>query len=168
MVLGFLGIKMKPINIFAVFMSVALTSCAGASGVRMSEREILVQSSAAPICGGQGAMKVAQTQAAIETIRAGYDRYVITGAASANNVRSHVVPGSSNTYGTANVYGNSATFNSTTTYSPTVVTTGRHEQSFAIRLFKEGEPGASGAISARSILGPKWAEKAKSGVITCN
>lgn len=159
---------MKFRHFIGLLLSVSLASCAGASGVRMSEREILVRSSAAPVCGGQGAMKVAQTQAAIETIRAGYDRYIITGAASANNVRTHVVAGSSSTYGTANLSGNTATFNSNTTYSPKVLTTGRHEQSFTIRLFRDGEPGASNAISARSVLGPKWAEKAKSGVITCN
>lgn len=158
---------MKKLNILALVLATAMSGCAGASAVRMSEREMLVQSSAAPACGGQGAAKVAQKQAAIETIRAGYDRYVITGAASANNVRSQVVAGSANTYGTANVYGNSATFNSTTTYTPTVVTTGRHEQSFAIHMFKEGETGASQAISARSILGPKWPEVVKKGVFTC-
>jgi hypothetical protein len=40
---------------------------------------MIIQTGAAPICGGAGALKVSQQLAAIETIKAGYDRYIITG-----------------------------------------------------------------------------------------
>lgn len=158
---------MKKTILYTAAACLILTGCAGSSAVRMSEREMLVQSSAAPVCGGEGAAKVAQKQAAIETIKAGYDRYMIVGAQSANNIQTHVMPTSSTTYGNATLYGNRATYNATTSYNSTVMTTGRHQQQFVIRMFKDADQGASDAISARSILGPKWQEVIKGGVYTC-
>jgi hypothetical protein len=65
----------------------ALAGCARGEAVRTSANTMMVQTSAAPVCGGGGALQVAQRVAAIETIRAGYDRYIITGGQSQNNFR---------------------------------------------------------------------------------
>jgi hypothetical protein len=147
---------------------ILLTACAGSSAMRVSANEIIIKTSAAPICGSSGAAKVAQKQAAIETLKAGYDRYVILGEASGNNISTTQLPGTYQTYGSANVYGNYGTYQATTTYQPgAVITTGGYQQSLGIRMFKEGDPNGSVAIPAREILGPKWAESIKSGVFTC-
>ncbi len=34
-------------------------------------------------------------------------------------------------------------------------------------MFKDGRPGSSQALSAREMLGPKWEEIVKKGVMTC-
>ncbi len=162
-----MGAIMRKIWNVGLVALATISGCASASSVRMSEREIMVQSTAAPACGTEGAMKAAQKQAAIETIKAGYDRYIIVGTSSSNNVHTDVVPGVANTYGNANFYGNSATFNSTTTYTPMVITSGHFNQGFVVRMFKNGEPGAAQAVSARAVLGPKWADSVKRGVLTC-
>lgn len=145
-----------------------LAGCANSSVIRVSENSAIIKTSAAPICGGTGAAKVAQKQAAIETIKAGYDRYVIVAAQSSNNVHAIQTPGSYQTYGTVNTYGNYGTVNATTTYTPgPIVYDGTHDQAFGIRMFKEGEVGSGQALSARGMLGPKWQEIVKNGVMTC-
>lgn len=145
-----------------------LSSCVQSSTMRVSQNEAIIKTSAAPVCGGTGAMKAAEKQAAIETIKAGYDRYVITAASSANNVRATRMPGSYQTYGTVNSYGGYGTMNATTTYTPgPVVYAGTHDQAVGVRMFKEGEPGSQQALSARETLGPKWSAIVKDGVNVC-
>ncbi len=107
---------------------------------------------------------MAEKQAAVETLRAGYDRYIIVGAASANNVVETQMPGTYQT--TATVYGN--TVSARTTYMPGgSVVSGSHDQSFAIKMFREGDAGFDRAIPARDVLGPEWAKTVKEGVHTC-
>jgi hypothetical protein len=125
---------------------------------------MVIQTGAAPVCGGQGAIRVAQQLAAIETIRAGYDRYIITGGQAQNNVTVTQMPGS---YTTAGTYGYGS-YRGTTTYQPgPTFVSGTHDQGLAIVMFREGEPEAQQAVSARDALGPDWEEKVKRGVHTC-
>lgn len=152
----------------AVAASLALAGCTNSSAVRTSQNTAIIQTSAEPMCGSTGAARVAAKQAAIETIKAGYDRYIITGAASDSSVGVTQLPGQYHTYGTANVYGNYGTFNATSVYHPgPTIVTGSYDQSFAIRMFKDGEAGASQAISAREALGPEWEKIVKDGVRMC-
>jgi hypothetical protein len=145
--------------------AIALAACAGTNTIRTSSDTAIVQASAAPICRGVGAAKVAQKQAAIETIKAGYDRYMIVDAVSANNVQVTQTPGSYRTTGT--VYGGHV--NATTTYQPGMpIIHGTHDQAFAIKMFRDSDQGSGRAISARETLGPKWQEMVKAGTIrTC-
>lgn len=143
-----------------------VTGCAQTDTMRVSANEIIVNTSAAPICGGAGAARVAQKMAAIETIRAGYDRYIILNASRSNDVRVIQTPGQYHTMGTISPRGS---FNATTTYSPgPTFVAGGHDQSIAVRMFKNGQTGAAGALSARDMLGPKWPELVKHGVATCS
>jgi hypothetical protein len=151
----------KVVWIFAT--ATLLASCASGSAVRTSQNTALIQATAAPVCGGEGAAQVAQQQAAIETIKAGYERYIISGGNAQNNVRVTQVPGTSYTSGS--VYGNS--WNARTTHTTTTVVSGRHEQSFSIVMFNPGDPGYAQAIPAREILGADWASIVKDGIQTC-
>jgi hypothetical protein len=125
---------------------------------------MIIQTGAAPVCGGAGALRVAQQLAAIETVRAGYDRYIITGGQAQNNVVVTEMPGSYNTRGTFN-QGN---YQATTTYQPApAIVSGSHDQGLTVVVFRDGEPGAERAVSARETLGTDWQEKVKNGVHTC-
>jgi hypothetical protein len=125
---------------------------------------MVIQTGAAPVCGGQGALRVAQQLAAIETIRAGYDSYIITGGQAQNNVAVSEMPGSYSTQGTYS----RGYYQATTTYQPgPTIVSGSHDQGLAVVMFKEGEPGAQQAVSARAVLGADWQEKVKNGVRTC-
>jgi hypothetical protein len=152
-------------NIWAALgLGATVAGCAAASTIQTSQNTAIVQSSAAPACGGMGAARVAQKQAAIATIKAGYDRYMIVDAASANNVRVYQTPGTYNTTG----FVSGGYLNTTTTYQPGMpVVAGSHDQSFAIRMFKDGEPGASNALSAREALGPEWQKQVSKQIVTC-
>lgn len=145
---------------------VALSSCAASSSMRVSQNEMIIKTRAAPICGDIGAMKVAQKQAAIETIKAGYDRYVILGQQSQDTTRVVQTPGS---YQTTGMMTSTGMYSATTTYQPGMsYVTGGHGQDLAVRMFKDGEPGAANALDARSILGPKWPQLVKADVMTCS
>ncbi len=149
-------------NAVALLPVALLTACAGSSTIRTSADTAIIQTSAAPICGGAGAAKVALQQAAIETIKAGYDRYIIVDAAAANNVSVTQLPGSYRTTGTisGNVYSGSTIYQSGAT-----VFAGTHDQAFAIKMFRDGEAGAVQAVSDREILGDDWQEKLKAGFV---
>jgi len=152
------------VRIIALALIFALAACTRGAAVRTSANTMVVQTGAAPVCGGTGALRVAQKMAAIETIRAGYDRYIITGGQAQNNVTVSQMPGSYNTVGS---YGYGS-YSATTTYQPgPTVVAGSHDQGLAIVMFREGEPGAQQAISARAVLGADWQEQVQNGVRTC-
>lgn len=141
-------------------LAVSLAACTSSDTIRTSANTAIVRTSAAPVCGGTGAARVAQQQAAIETIKAGFDRYIIVDAASANNVQVVQGPG---TYHHSGTY-NRGSYSGTTTYQPGMpMVYGRHEQAFAIYMFRNGEPGAHQAVPAREVLGDKWQEMVKAG-----
>jgi len=125
---------------------------------------MFISASAAPVCGGQGALRVAQEQAAIQTIRAGYDRYIITGGQAQNNIAVTQMPGS---YQTTGMYGGGF-YQGTTTYQPgPTIVSGSHDQGITVVMFRDGDPSAQQAITARDTLGRDWQEKVKSPHFTC-
>jgi hypothetical protein len=44
---------------------------------------------------------------------------------------------------------------------------GSHNQGLSVVMFREGDPRAQQALSAREALGADWQEKAKNGIHTC-
>jgi hypothetical protein len=154
--------------LIVVALALALAGCARSEAVRTSSNTMFISTSAAPVCGGQGALHVAQEQAAIQTIRAGYDRYFITGGQAQNNVAVTQMPGSYETTGTyTGTYGGGF-YQSNTTYQPgPTIIHGSHDQGITIVMFHEGEPNAQQAIPARETLGPDWEEKVKRPHFTC-
>lgn len=162
------------VQIFAPLCGVLLlVGCAQSSTIQTSANSLQITTSAAPVCGGTGAQKVAYQRAAIETINHGYDRFIITGAAAQNSVRTvGYTPVYANTTGTlyGSTYGN--TFRgsgfATTTYSGGYpIVGGSHDQALAVQMFHDGEPGAEQAISARDVLGPDWQTLVQHPPATC-
>jgi len=147
----------------------ALAGCAGAHATRTSANTAIIDAGAAPACGAQGAARVASKAAAVETIRAGYDRYIITGASSQDNTRVVQGPGTYSTSGTVTNYGGGyGSFQGTTTYTPgPTIVSGHHDRSLGVVMFRKGDPGFERAIDARQELGPEWEDVVKHGVHTC-
>ncbi len=150
-------------RVTAVLAALLLSACAGAQATRTSANTAIIDASAAPACGAMGASRVAAKSAAVETLRAGYERYIITGASSRNNVRTAVVGMQANTFGT--ISGN--TFAGTTTYTPTTVTYGSHDRMLTVIMFNKGDPGYEQALDAKETLGPEWQDLVKSGIRSC-
>jgi hypothetical protein len=145
-------------------LALVVTGCARAQVTRTSANTALIDAGAAPACGSTGAAKVAAKSAAVETIKAGYDRYIITGGQSQNNVSTIALPGQYNTMGSYS----GGLSSGTTTYTPgPIITRGSHDRSLSVVMFKNGQPGAENALDARQMLGPEWKEIVANGVHTC-
>jgi hypothetical protein len=123
---------------------------------------IVISTSAAPACGQRGAQEVAVRRAAIETLKRGYDRYVILDADAQSNVGVvGYTPLTANTYssGTVKTYGNTGSYSgSSSTYfsGGQPIIGGTHDQKLAVRMFRQTDPGAEKAVDARRVLGPDW------------
>lgn len=162
------------IRIWALLNCVSLVGCATSTTMPISADTVQITSSVAPACGSEGAAKVAVRQAAVETIQRGYDRFIIQGAAARSDVGVvGYTPAVAHTasHATAQGYGGYAT---ATGYSTTHVTGGQpiiggsHRQGLIVKMFKDGDPAGSNALSARSELGPKWKQVVESDrSITC-
>lgn len=128
--------------------------CARTSTIPLAQDTIQVTTSAAPACGRQGAQQVAFRQAAVETIRRGYDRFIVVGGESGQTLVGHTpIVVQSMGRGGAVAYGG----------APMV----GHDQGLTIKMFRDNDPAASNAVSARDTLGPKWPELVKSDSATC-
>jgi hypothetical protein len=107
--------------------------------------------------------------AAVETLRAGYDRFKIVGSNASNNVSVvQTAPTGAYTSSTYTGYGNTVYGNSSTTFTgggPMVV--GGYDQSLAVQMFQQGDPGYSNAVDARQTLGADWQKLVSEGVNTC-
>ena len=71
----------------SVAIALASAGCAKSSTIPIAADTLMITASAAPMCGMTGAQSVAVKQAAVETIRHGYDRFIITDARYQNGVR---------------------------------------------------------------------------------
>ena len=157
----------------SIILLLALAGCAKSSAIPLSNDTIQLTTGAAPVCGQVGAQAVAGKQAAIETIRRGYDRFAISGGQYTNDVQViGYTPVQANTVTTGSVhaYGNSAYGSAR---SNTMVTGGEpiiggtHNQGLIVKMFKADDPAGSNAVDARASLGPDWAKYVESGVNTC-
>lgn len=98
------------------------------------------------------------------SLKAGFDSYIIYNGASESNIAVVQGPGTYNTTAIAN----GPFINATTTYQPgPPMVIGHHGQSFAIKMFHQGEPGSENALSAKAALGPDWQKQLKNPVLTC-
>ena len=159
-------LKMSKIRHYPVILIFAamLSACAKSEMTRTSANSFMIDASAAPICGSTGAARVASKSAAVETLRSGYDRYIITGSQAQNNVTATQMPGTVYTSGT---YGG-GTYNARSTYVPGgTMYSGTHDKSLVVVMFKKGQPGWAQAVDAKETLGPQWEELVKSGIRTC-
>lgn len=147
----------------------ALAGCVSSSVTPISQNQFMLNTSAAPICGNTGAAEVASRMAAVETLRQGYDRYVIQGAQSQNNVRViNRPPTAAYTTGTFTGYGNTVYGTAQTNYyggGPMV--TGTRDNQLVVLMLRPGDAGYNNALDARSVLGPDWQELVEKGIRSC-
>jgi hypothetical protein len=143
--------------------------CTSTNVTPIAANKIILSTSAAPVCGGQGAQRVASQQAAAETIRRGFDKYVIVGSQGSNDIRQiGTTPIYANTTTTGNVIGNSVYLNGTTNISGgQPIYGGSHNRDLAVVMFKNGDPQGQNALDARAELGADWQKKVSRSGQTC-
>ena len=71
----------------AVAALVIAGGCVSTDVTPVSQNMIIINTSAAPACSGRDARQIAFRQAAVETLRRGYDKFIVVDAASQDNVR---------------------------------------------------------------------------------
>ena len=65
---------MKICGTLAILSAFLLGGCASSSVMQLDSNTVQITTSAAPVCGSQGAQQVAQKRAAYETLKRGLDR----------------------------------------------------------------------------------------------
>lgn len=146
----------------SVLAVLALASCASTSVMPLSADTIQVTAEADPDCGPAGAQQAAVKRAAVETLRRGFDDFIIVGVQQANNTRVvGYTPVQAQT--TTNAMGTTAgntgfvTGQSTTTYTGgRAIMGGSFDQILTVQMFRDGDPSSGRAIDARTTLGPNW------------
>lgn len=112
-------IKLK--TIFVPLVLLVVGACASSSTTRLAQNVVRIDVSTAPVCGSSGARKIVNRLAAVETLRLGYDKYLISAMDSEKNVR--VVGYTNNTNGTFDTYGNTTTYSGSTYSTPIIAGT---------------------------------------------
>jgi hypothetical protein len=140
--------------LMACTLALALVGCAGTSTVPLAQDTVQITARAAPICGAVGAEKLALKQAAVETIRRGYDRFIILNAQAGGSYAGNTPVVVQNLGGGM------------------VMATGGQpiiapNQGLVVKMFKDGDPQGSNALPAKDTLGPDWQEQVKKDSITC-
>jgi hypothetical protein len=156
-------------DIIALVFVLGVIGCTSTNVTPMAENVVSISTSAAPVCGGRGAQRVASQQAAVETLKRGFDRFIIVGSQGANNVRQiGRTPVYANTTATGQVIGNSVYVNGTTNvYGGQPIYGGSHDREIVVAMFKNGESQGQNALEARSTLGPDWQKKVSQTKLTC-
>lgn len=155
---------------FALFVLLgpALGACAKTEIVQTAQNRAVISTSAAPVCGTEGALRVAQQMAAVATLRQGFDRFLLGGVGSHSDVRVSHVPGNySYTTGTLNRTGNYGSFNAQTYRPTTTVVTGRNRAQMEVLMLRPRDPRFHEGLDARRVLGPKWRDKVVNGIDRC-
>jgi hypothetical protein len=142
--------------------AVVLSACVRTSVMQVSQNQVVITTEAAPACGKGGSQQAAQDAAAIETIKRGYQRFIILEVGSENNVRvTRTMP---TTATTTPGPGGSAT---TTFTGGGVVASGSYDTALRIVMLNPGDEGFDQGVDARQVLGPDWEKKVKDGVKSC-
>lgn len=157
------------ISILLAFSALALAACASTSATQVSRNQVIINTSAAPACGSSGAARVASQMAAVETLRNGFERFIIQNAGQQNNVQViNRPPTGAFTNSTFNSYGNRTYGQSTTTFTgggPMVM--GNHDSSLLVLMLNRGDQGFENGVDAKQALGEDWEKLVENGVRTC-
>ncbi len=160
--------KILPAAIPLLILCGFLCGCTQTQAMRTSGNTMLIQTSALPSCTMEQTTQVAQKMAAVETIRAGYDRFIIMDSDLQNNVTEETLPGSYRHSGTMTGYGSMAMYSGTSHYTPgPTVQQGSYNASFHIQMFHESDKAAYNAMPARALLGPDWQSAVTDGINSC-
>lgn len=154
---------MRHLPALAAVVAISVSACARTDVTPVSQSAFMINTAAAPICGGRGAVKVASKMAAVEVLRRGYTHYILTGAQSQNNITS--TPGM--VFG-ATTYSNPYSNMSTTTINQTgPIIMGTHDRELMVQMIRPDDPRFPEALDARTVLGADWQKLVAKGIKTC-
>ena len=134
------------LRVLLVALAGLLAGCARTSTVALDADVIEIAVHVATVCDGRDADRIARRQAAVETLRRGYEDYVVIDAVGGD----HVANETSLTARTT-LYGGStrALFSQD---APLLA----HHRVLTIRMFSAGGGDSAASVSARAVLGDDW------------
>jgi hypothetical protein len=132
---------MPRIAFAAVLAACLLAGCAEQTAMRLAHDTIRVNVSTAPVYGALEPERRAMVLAAEETVKAGFDRFIIVNGASGFQ---------RNTLGTTGGYASWNQYGGTYT-GPQTVGMPRFQTEMIVKMFKPGDPQAKNAVDAREI-----------------
>ncbi len=116
-----------------------VSGCASVSTIPLSANSFQLTTKASPECSADQAQRIALKRAAAETLKQGYDSFIITNAAMQPVVYS----------GWGGGIGQIS------------------NQALSVTMYRNGDPEAAKALSARDVLGPKWQDALKEQTFNC-
>ena len=132
---------MKYSAVLICLFSASVCACASSSVTQLSRNTAVISTSAAPVCRTTGAASVANQTAAVATIKAGYDRFIVGGFGTTNNT--HIVstgPTYAMTSGKFNRFGNTVYGTASTTYGGrSTYVAGSNEAEMQIIMLNPGD-----------------------------
>ena len=135
-----------------------LTGCVQVSTVPLTTDVVQITAQADSTCGARGAEQVALHQASVETIKRGFDRFLIVDS-KATSVTQQVGQTPIRALFTPHIV---------SVYGGQPIVDETHNQVFTVKMFHEGDPAGNKALWARELLGKNWKELvAKETPITC-
>jgi hypothetical protein len=152
-----------------VIATVVLSACTSTNVTPLAGNVVSISTSAAPVCGRQGAQRVASKQAAAETLRRGFDRFIVAGTQGSSDIRQiGSTPTYADTVASGDVVGNSVYVRGRTNiYGGQPIYAGSHNRELTVVMFRNGDPKGANALDARTELGADWQKKLKSSGSTC-
>ena len=148
----------RGLRVVLVALLGVMTGCARTSTVALDADTIEIAVRVATICDGRDAERLAHRQAAVETIRRGFDDYIVTDSIGDDHAADDAPVTARTT-----LYGSSdrVLF---AEYAPLLA----HHRVLSVRMFSAGQGESGVALSARAVLGDDWEALVRNGAsATC-
>lgn len=148
----------RGVRVLLILLPAVLTGCARTSTVPVGEDTVEITVHVGTICDGRDAERLARRHAAVETIRRGFDDYVVIGSVGGDHVAEEE-PATART----TLSGSSGR----TLFSEDAPLLAHHRM-LTVRMFRAGAGDSATTVSARAVLGDEWeAVAAKGAPNTC-
>ena len=148
----------RGLRVLLLLLPAVLAGCARTSTAPVGEDTIEITVHVGTICDGRDAERLAQRHAAVETIRRGFDDYIVIGSVGGDHTAAEA-PATART----TLYGSSGR----TLFSEDAPLLAHHRV-LTVRMFQAGEGNSTATVSARAVLGDEWdAVAAKGAPNTC-
>lgn len=136
----------RGLRVLLLLLPVVLAGCARTSSVPVGADTIEITVHVGTICDGGDAERLARRHAAVETIRRGFDDYVVIGSVGGDHTAGEEAP----TARTTLSGGSGRTLFSED--APLLA----HHRVLTVRMFQAGEGDSAATVSARAVLGDEW------------
>jgi hypothetical protein len=144
----------------ALGMALGLAACASSSVTPLAQNQVLIQTTADLPCGNRGTEKVVVEMAAVETLRRGFDGFVVKTTKTEDTLYTNAKSGLKKQ---ARAINEDPIAKSVLNLS----ITGVYDKSLIVTMLRKGDAGFNTATDARSVLGPDWQKTVSDGVSSC-